>query len=89
MVRGELEARTACMHLCACIAVTAATCHLFHFKAAGVTQVLRRRGQERRRVPRGDGSLPAREEAADGCWQIGDVPSSAGLVASTAPGWPD
>lgn len=88
MVWGELKARSACMHLCACIAVTAATCHLFHFKAAGVTQVLWRRGQERRCVPRGDGSLPVREEAADGRQQTGDVPSSAGLVASTAPGQP-
>lgn len=39
-------------------------------------------------MPRGDGSLPVREEAADGRQQTGDVPSSAGLVASTAPGWP-
>lgn len=61
----------ACACVCTRIAVTAATCHLFHFKAAGVTQVLWWRGQERCWVPRGAGSLPAREEAADGCWQTG------------------
>lgn len=61
----------ACACVCARTAVTAATCHLFHFKAAGVTQVLWRRGQERRRVPWGAGSLPAREEAADGRQRTG------------------
>lgn len=73
----------ACACVCTCLAVTAATCHLFHFKAAGVTQVLWRRGQERHRVPRGASSLPVREEAADGRRQRGeDVPSSLSRVSS-------
>lgn len=72
----------ACTCVCMHIAVTAATCHLFHFKAPGVTQVLWRRGQGRRWAPRGAGSLLAREEEQVAAGRRGDVPSSLSRVGS-------
>lgn len=76
---------TACTCVCMCTAVTAATCHLFYFKAAGVTQVLWWRGQERCGCP----GVPAsslrgrRQQVAAGRWGT-FLPPSAG----PGPGWP-
>lgn len=59
-----------------CTAVTAATCHLFNFKAAGVTQVLWWRGQERC-------GCPGVQQVAAGRWGTFLHPS-----AGPGPGWP-
>ena len=64
--------------------MTAATCHLFHFKAAGVTQVLRQGGQEKVLGALGRWQPPC--EGGDSRWLPADgvLLSSAGSAASTA-----
>lgn len=64
--------------------MTAATCHLFHFKAAGVTQVLRQGGQEKVLGALGRWQPPC--EGGDSRWLPADgvLFSSAGSAASTA-----
>lgn len=67
-----------------CIAVTAATCHLFHFKAAGVTQVLQQRGQEKVLSALGLWQPPCEGGGSRWLPADGDLLSSAGPAASAA-----